>query len=475
MTALRRLLNPGFVQDVLVMSGGTVGAQALLILSSPLLTRLYTPDEFGAFAVFSAFLGVLVVVASLRYEFAIPLPEREEDARGLLLLSLGLVVVISLLILLLLLAAAPRLAELTQVPELRRYSPLVALGILGVGSYQVFNYYSTRKQQFRLLSATKLWQSVCQVGLQLAGGFMGLGVLGLFGGYVLGRAAGSGALARQVDIRPLPNTRALRSLAGRYADFPKYYAPAALINSLGMELPALIFAPIFGLSVAGFFSLTVRMLTLPVFLLGQATGQVFYPQAASLANEPEKTRLFVEKVATGLLFVSFPLFGFVALVGPELFALVFGEEWAKAGLYARYLSPWFSLSLIVSPIITFVLVKEKQRQALFVNTAETAARLGVLWLGGRYLSADASVLLYGLVGVGVALYSLLWVLRLAGSSLVSWLRPVRLYLPLGALLLAGLAYLGMQLGPLLAAALQLSALAAFGFWSLRYFLGVYRA
>lgn len=472
MALLGRLFKPGFLRNVLVMSGGTVLSQALLIISSPILTRLYSPSEFGAFATFNSILAITVVAASLKYEFAIPLPKEEEAAKALLLLSLALVTTVSFILSVGLWFGASALSEAFNLP-FDVYGWLLPLGVLGIGVYQAINYWSTRRQQFSLLSVTKMWQSVCQVTLQILGGILGLGVAGLFGGYVLGRAAGSGALLRRAQLRPLPAVSEVWRQAKRYVKFPLFYAPAALVNSVGLELPILIFTRVFSLDVAGFFSLTVRMLTLPIFLIGQATGQVFYPKAAKLSKSPDATREFVERTAAALLLISVPLFGFVALAGPELFGLVFGAEWRRSGLYARYLAPWFMCSLVVAPIITFVLVKERQGLSLLVNIAEASLRLGALWLGGRY-NADISVMFYSAVGVSVALFNLIWVLRLAGSGLWAWLEPLWGYLCGASSVLLLLAALSFYLPALVAVGVQIVALGLFGYWSLRFYLRTYQ-
>ena len=472
MSTLGRLFKPGFLRNVLVMSGGTVLSQALVSLSSPVLTRLYTPSEFGAFATFNSILAITAVAASLRYDFAIPLPKEEKHAKALLMLSLMLVTSVSFLLALGLWFGADFLTDYFELP-FDRYGWLLPLGVFGIGAYQALNYWSTRRQQFKLLSATKLWQSVCQVGLQIAGGVLGYGVAGLFGGYVLGRAAGSGALLRQAELLPLAPLKTVWQQARRYVKFPLYYAPAAFVNIVGLEFPILIFKQVFGVDVAGLFSFTVRILTQPIFLIGQATGQVFYPKAAELSESPEATKAFVERTAAALLLISVPLFGFVALAGPELFSLVFGEEWRRSGLYARYLAPWFMCSLIVGPLITFVLVKERQRLSLIINVVETSLRLGVLWLGGRYFNADISVMLYSAVGVSVALFNLVWVLRLAGSGFFEWLRPLRGYLYGIVSVLALMMMLTFYAPPLIAAGVQLAGLAAFAYWSLRFYLRTY--
>src|SRR3954454_20274925 len=87
--------------------GGALG-QGMIVLVSPLLTRLYTPADFGVFAVFTALVLMLSVVATLRLETAVVLPERDEEAAALAWSALSAAVVIAGLVGLVgLLAVAP--------------------------------------------------------------------------------------------------------------------------------------------------------------------------------------------------------------------------------------------------------------------------------------------------------------------------------------------------------------------------------
>ncbi len=76
---LEVLLRHGFIRSVGVLVGGTAAAQVLMVLVLPLLTRLYTPDDFSVLAVYASILGIVTIAACLRMEIAIPLPQHEED------------------------------------------------------------------------------------------------------------------------------------------------------------------------------------------------------------------------------------------------------------------------------------------------------------------------------------------------------------------------------------------------------------
>ena len=63
-----------FASDVLTLAGGTTFAQILTILSVPILTRLYGPEDFGVWALYISITSIITVIACMRYEYSIMLP-----------------------------------------------------------------------------------------------------------------------------------------------------------------------------------------------------------------------------------------------------------------------------------------------------------------------------------------------------------------------------------------------------------------
>jgi O-antigen/teichoic acid export membrane protein len=89
----RRALLPqnAFARGVSVLVGGTAGAQLITVLAAPLLTRLYSPEDFGLVAVCASLLALIGVISSRRYELAIPLPDDDVEEANVAMLSLLLV------------------------------------------------------------------------------------------------------------------------------------------------------------------------------------------------------------------------------------------------------------------------------------------------------------------------------------------------------------------------------------------------
>lgn len=103
---LRSILNKimpkaPIARGIGLLVGGTAGAQLLMIGATPIITRLYQPSDYGILATFTAILGLVNVISCLRYELAIPLPKKSEDAYNLVALSIIIVIILSIAIALL--------------------------------------------------------------------------------------------------------------------------------------------------------------------------------------------------------------------------------------------------------------------------------------------------------------------------------------------------------------------------------------
>ena len=77
-----------FARQVATLSFGTVAAQALAYFATPLLTRLYTAEQFGQASVFTSVGLILGQIATAKYELAINVAPDEDEALRAFLISL---------------------------------------------------------------------------------------------------------------------------------------------------------------------------------------------------------------------------------------------------------------------------------------------------------------------------------------------------------------------------------------------------
>lgn len=415
-STLQKLLpRNSFVRGVGVLVGGTVGAQLITLLAAPLLTRLYGPDEFGMLAVYVSLLALIGVVSSLRYELAIPLPESDVEAANVAILSLILVVLVTIISGIVLLQIGQDLASALGVPTLARYFWLLPIGVLLKGAYDVFSYWSLRTKRYTTIAATRLYQSLATITIQLVG--FKLGFVALLLGQVAAQGVGTASLVRPVfamhEFRQV-SCRGIVRVAGRYWRFPAFTTWAGLLNSGGTQLPPILFASLFSAGFAGLYMLAHRVLSVPLSSIGEAVRSVFFSNAAAAYRENRLANQ-VEKLLEVLAIIAMPPLMVVAFAGPDIFSTVFGGDWRIAGEFARYMTPWLLMQFCVGPLVTTFAAIEKQHIGLVLQVQMFAIRITAILIGAAAADMNLALVLFSLGSSFSYLVFLFVLLRQVGA------------------------------------------------------------
>ena len=391
---LARLRQSGLIRSITLLVGGTAFAQALMVLVLPILTRLYSPQDFSVLAVYASLLGIISVAACLRLDIAIPMPESDGDAANVLALALGFCLLVSVVTALPVLLAPVAIARLLHQPGLRAYLWLLPIGVLLAGTYSALQYWATRKKIFGVIAKTRMTQAIGAAGTQLGMGWLGLAPSGLLVGQAISSGAGVVGLGRRVltvdraalDDVSLPN---MRRLFREYDRFPKYSTFEALANTGGIQLPVILIAALAIGPEAGFLMLGMRVIQVPMNLIGNAISQVY------LAHAPEEYRAgtlgkFTAGILGGLMKTGVGPLLFAALVAPQAFALIFGEKWQRAGVLVAWMTPWFVAQLMSSPVSMVMHVRNRQRGMMILTIAGLCLRVGAIGAAAAFLPGRLS-------------------------------------------------------------------------------------
>ena len=362
----RALLPKGqFARSVTLLAGGSAAGQLLIVLASPILTRLYSPSDFGALTVYSSILSVIAISAWC-YEFAIPLADDDTTAVNLVAVAVGLVLVSTAVFALVLAFLGSSLLALVNGEVLVPYLWLLPVGMLGMGLFDVFRYWAIREKDFGTIARTKVLQGAALVSLQIGSAVIAPGPAGLIVGDIGGRAGGLGRLLRgfwsgRHELLTEVSRERMGRAAARFKRFPLFITSSIVINNAGLYLPPLMFAAFYGRAVAGWFGLSHRVLTLPVALVGQAVAQVFYGELSRAARE-ERSALqpTFDRTTRRLLLLGIPPAVVLFTAGEWLFGFVFGDTWGEAGIYAQILAVMLLAQFVSSPLSQTLVILELQ-------------------------------------------------------------------------------------------------------------------
>ena len=388
-----------YLRQVGTLASGASVAQILPVIISPALTRIYTPEQFGLFGIIAAFSMVLSVVACGRYEFAILLPKKDQDAEVLLYLSQKIALGVSVLILVFMAIFNDNIAGWVQHGEIAVWLFAVPVSVGLTGYINSFNYINNRRSRFDVTARSRIFQAVLTASLSLILGIIGFGFAGLVIAFLAGQVGALCYIRTHTDSVKKASEIELVHLAKRYSGFILYSSPAALLNSGSSHLPTVLLGSLFSPAVAGFYSLTMRILSAPMGIVAASVGQVYFGKASRIADEPGLLSELTYKTYLVLMLVGCLPIAILSQWGVEIFVLIFGREWGNAGQYAAYFSVWMLLVFTTSPISHIYSVRERQKQSLLFNLLLFASRIGVL-LAGAYIGCNenSTLLFFGVVG-----------------------------------------------------------------------------
>jgi O-antigen/teichoic acid export membrane protein len=280
---------------------------------------------------------------------------------------------------------------------------LLPLALLTIGLYQVLSNWALRRRALGRVARTRFNQGLGQAVVQVGIGFVRQDPLGLILGAIVGRAGGLATLGTwlwRADRALLMKVtaRSARSTARLYRRFPMISTTSGLLNSLGLQAPALVVGAYYGAVTVGWFALSQRVVALPMTYLGTAVAQVYFAEAAHRHRDEHGglKRLYFRSAGTLALIGLVPTL-VVAVGGPDLFSAVFGSEWAEAGTYARILSIMFFCQFVVVPISQTLNVFEKLELQAVYDLVRLVLGVGTLLLASAAgWSATAAILAYSI-------------------------------------------------------------------------------
>ena len=357
-----------FSKNVLTLMTGTTIAQAIPIAISPILTRLYTPEDFGVFALFFAITSIFGSIANGRYELAIMLPKKDEDAINIFALGFIINIAMSLSLLLIVLIFHDYIVKLLNNKEISPWLYFIPISVFLMGIFNLLNYFNNRMKQYKDLAKANVYKSIGNAVIQLSLGFLKAGAIGLISGQIFSQIISNTKLflnIKKLDLLKYIKKNKIIFLGKRYKDFLKFSMLAILINMFSQHIISIVIPIFYNITTLGFYSLVQRVLGIPSALIGNSIGQVFFQQAAKEMHETGKIIHTFDSTFKRLIIIGVPFYTFLFFTVKYLFLLVFGEKWMIAGTYAQILIPLFFVKFIVVPISNATSVLEKQKLLFF--------------------------------------------------------------------------------------------------------------
>lgn len=367
------------LRSIIALAGSTAVAQVVTASAMPIVSRLYTPGEFGVISIFLSFYGFWRALLSWRYESALLVAENDLESHVVFFVGILCVGFMSL-------SAIPVLFAL-KVNSILGFGLLpwwaaimVAPIMFGYGQFMMYRSWGMRAGLVSAISKATVARSLSNAIGRIFFGLFGGGIMGLFAAELMGAWGSASALYRSVggdrakSKPPVITWQMSKVVMSKYSSYAKYEMPSMVFNQMALALPVPIIASLYGAGPAGWYGMARLLVAIPNAQIGQAVADVFQMELAISVRErnySEVRRLFYSMLRKLGLFGLLPLAA-VILLGPSLVPVVFGEKWREMGLIAAYVSPWLYASLVVGSLSRLLSVLQAQHYKLIYDVASVS-------------------------------------------------------------------------------------------------------
>jgi len=367
---IKKILRGEFVRNVGILATGSFIAQVIILVSAPLLTRLYGPSGFAVFTLFMAFISTLSPGVSGRYEVAILTVKTNEESLRALTVSMVTAMVFCCLLFCVLLAGLDYWIKLLNAQTLGYSLLLVPLGLFFLSLVVIMRYYANSKKDYKNISFVLIGQAIVTTFFSIIFGLAKMEKSGLIISLLVGYIFGALFLfyLYKDDILKLhiSSMQPYKNLAIEYKDLPLYNASTGVLNGITLSLAVFFLTKHYPPEVVGFYGLLSRVANSPLKVISQAVSQVHIKRVADLMIHKKPIKPYLVKAALLLIGVVFIPCVISLFFAPSLFALTFGQEWREAGVLLSILTPAIGIRFVVSTL-----------SPVFASTGNN--HLGALW------------------------------------------------------------------------------------------------
>lgn len=353
-------------RNISTLISGAVIAQLIPIALQPLLRRYYSPETFGAYAVYLSLVGILIIISSFKYELAIILPKKDKEAANVLILSQSLNLIFNVLVLLIIIFFNCPILKFLNLPE--KYTLfifLVPLGTFLYNFYQSINFWLIRQKAFFSVSLNKFVRRGFEGCSQVL--FIVFGkTSGLLWGDLIGHGSNiiSGlfqAFRKQFRFEEFSINK-LKYVARKYIEYPKYNLLTSFMNSCSYLLPMILINKFYSTQNAGYFDLSKLLLSVPFAIIAGSISNVLLQRTSEKFKKKNSFRKEVSSLFLGVLVIALLEIIVITFFGVRLFQLVFGQEWTVSGKISVILVWSYALNFITSSFSSLFISLEKIKQ-----------------------------------------------------------------------------------------------------------------
>ena len=399
-----------FSKNVFKLFTGSSISQLIGIAFTPLLYRLYQPASFGVFSLFMASASVLGTFSTFQYLQLVLLEKKSESAINALWLCRLINIIFSVVIFFSILFFSPFIETFITNKILLKWLWLLPLIIFLTGQNEIFRIWANRCKEYNILVTNGIIIALVTPLASITLAYVLSDETGLFLGLMFGQISSLMVLTLKLKKKynygiENFNFQAIKILAIENKKFPTFLMPTEIINRLNNNLPIFLINNFFDASIVGLYSLSVKMLEMPLRFIGTAIGSVFKQRAAQDYNKLGNCKnIFLKTSLTLLLISAFPVI-IIGVFAPNIFEVIFGNKWIKSGVFTQLLMPMIFFKLIVSPVSYIFYIYKKLKEDFIIHIYMLASSWLILNFFYSKGDLESGILLFALNYSAIYIYT----------------------------------------------------------------------
>lgn len=411
---LQRVTSASTFVNVSTLMSGTVLSTVIPIIFSPVMSRIFTPQDFGIIGLYVSITTILGVIAYSHYQNAILLAATNDEAKQIIWFTLLIIAIVSLGIFLLI-SALYFFSVSIMHSSVGLWYFFMPLSVFLNGINATLIIWGNRIQKYKILASNRVVQAVFTVAIQIGIGIFINNETGLMVGLLVGQIVSAFLLAKvfllnQTISIGIPHSREFKGIAIRYKSLLLFSTPAELINALINQTPFFLLQKFSGIASVGSYAFTQRLLGLPQVFISSAIGDVFKQKASVSYHAEGNCRSMFVKTFMSLALIGFFPFVILILFAPTLIVFVFGEQWHEAGVFTQILGIMFYFRFVISPLTYVYFIAGKLKENFLLHVLFLIAVIIAFYAGHYFFGSSIMMILFFSIT-----YSLIYLVYLVRS------------------------------------------------------------
>jgi O-antigen/teichoic acid export membrane protein len=402
-----------FTKDFALLLSGVGVAQSLPLITSPIITRLYTPADFGNFAVYAAIVGVFSVFIALGYENSLMVTKDNNESNIVLMASIYISTLNAILLFIALIMVNKEIIINVIGHDLSGWIYFIPFAAWSVTLVNIIQNYMNRKEDYKGISKIYVIKSLVYVVMQILCGLMSFGFFGLILSQFISQLLVIIKKISKIKIGILHVSMVTWEVLVNYKNFPIYNMPHGVLNALTASVPIFILTKIFDEEAAGNYSFALMVALSPAIILGTTLSKILNRNITELYNSGLPAYSQIVDIIRKIFIIGLIPFSVAFIYGANLFAFIFGDRWIESGRYLEILIPYIFILMIVSTLSFIPNLYKKQRTYLILQVIYIVSQYSSMLIGAKIFgSIYWALILYSLTSSFILLGNLMWFLKI---------------------------------------------------------------